>query len=343
MSTSWDDLPVGQRGTVAIAAALLLASALSGCADDRPALDDLALGGPAPWRTSTVPVDTGGLAWATGETVHLGDGTTIDTGTPLQAFLVGGDGVFFVPLDSEDDGRFRGADLFFAGPDAGGVDTGLDVDDEGVAVSPDGSHLAVLATDYDDGAAEMRLFDLSSGEDVTATDGFDPDPDDPVQDLLESEVSIEGISDEEVYAGTLQGRYAYDLDTGEGRAVGDDETVPGLVLDPLVSRDGDWRIEQTAGLRDVVVGPEGDELVPDAGTPRWTLTSWLGASTVIGVAIAGEGSGDTVGPGNSLALMTCRVPSGTCETVPGTEGERVLLPLRTVPGALVDLRPRDER
>ena len=45
------------------------------------------------------PVDVTGLAWATGSTVQLADGSTIDTGDPVQAFVVGGDGVFFVPAD----------------------------------------------------------------------------------------------------------------------------------------------------------------------------------------------------------------------------------------------------
>ena len=38
------------------------------------------------------------------------DGTTIDTGATVRALLVGGDGVFFVRFDPEDDdGRFVGA------------------------------------------------------------------------------------------------------------------------------------------------------------------------------------------------------------------------------------------
>lgn len=172
----------------------LVAMLLAGCGDD-PDLDD-----DAAWRTSTDSVDTDGLVWASGSTVHLGDGTTIDTGGPIRAYLVAGDGVFFVPAESEEDSlQFSGADLFFAAPGAEAVDTGLRVADDGIAVSPDGSRLAILDADYDDGSAVMRLFDLSSGEAFTSEDGMDTSEyGDPVNHLLESEVEILGITDEEV-------------------------------------------------------------------------------------------------------------------------------------------------
>ena len=328
------------RGTARGAAALalaVLAGSLGGCSPDvaDEVEDD------ASWRTSAAPVDTGGLTWSAGSTVHLADGATIDTGTPVRALLVGGDGVFFVPFDAgDDDGQFGGADLFFAAPGDAAVDTGLDVDSEGVAVSPDGTHLAVLATDYDTGGAEMRLYDLASGEAITTEDGFDSDRSDPVHDLLESEVAVLGITEDEVYARTTDGDWAYDLDSGEARELGD-ELVPGWGDDPLVSPDGAWRIEQRDGPGDVVVHRSGDEVVPDAGTARSTLSRWLDDRTVIGVAIDGPGEGGTIGPDDTVTLMTCTVPSGECTLLPDTAGELVHLPQRPGATGRFDLRPRE--
>ncbi|GAA1941431.1 hypothetical protein GCM10009797_38230 [Nocardioides hwasunensis] len=294
----------------------------------------------AAWRTSGDPVDTGGLVWAVGSTVHLGDGSTFETGAPMRALLLGGDGAFFVPLDPEGDhGRFVGADLFFVDASGGdAVDTGLDVDDEGVAVTPDGTHLAVLATDHDSGAAEMRLYDLTSGASTTTEEGFDTDPADRVRDLDESEVAILAITDDEVYARTTGGDVVYDLDSGEARELGVDEVVPGSGEDRLRSPDGAWRIEQGDGLRDVLAGASGADVVPDTGSRRWSLTRWLDRRTVLGITVDGPSEGEEIGPDDVLALMTCQVPAGACRTVPGTRGELVLLPLGPG-GERLDLRP----
>jgi hypothetical protein len=338
-SAGWHDHRMTARGTARGAAALalaVLAGSLVGCADDEPAVDDSAA-----WRTSTAPVATGGLAWAAGSTVHLADGTTVDTGTPVRAFLVGGDGVFFVPAEGDDDVAFTEAPLWFAAPGSEAEDTGLTVSSTGVAISPDGSALAVLDADTDEGSAVMRLFDLSSGEETTSEDGMDTSGiDDPVDHLLESEVEILGITDQEVAARVINGDWAYDLATGDGRALDGDEP-PGVPDDPELSPDGAWRIDLRPGLRDALVAPSGDEVVPDTGTPRWTLSSWVDADTVLGVAVDGPGEGDEIGPDDTLALVTCEVPSGDCRPVDGTSGERVVLPLRTQPTSVIDLRPRE--
>jgi hypothetical protein len=325
------------RGTRVLASALLIGS-LVGCSDDLD-LDDS-----APWRTSRTPVATEGLVWATGSTVHLADGTTVDTGATVRAFVVGGDGVFFVPAEAEDDiFTFTDAPLWFAAPGREAEDTGLAVDATGVAVSPDGSTLAVLDADTDDGSAVMRLFDLSSGEATTSEDGMDTSGiDDPVHHLLESEVEILGITDDEVWARALEGDFAYDLATGEGRELGDDEPTPGATADPQRSPDGSWGFEERRGLHDVLVSSAGDVVVPDPGTARWALSRWVDDRTVLGVAVDGPGKGDVIGPGDSLTLVTCEVPSGACRSVAGTTGEQVVFPLGTVPGWAVDLRPRDE-
>lgn len=298
----------------------LAASVLAGCGGEDEVEDDAA------WRMSQDPVDVTGLSWATGSTVHLADGTTVDTGEPVQAFVVGGDGVFFVPRDDESDGTFRGAELLFAAPDGEATDTGLRVDTGGLRTSPNGRHLAVLEADYDEGSAVMRLFDLSTGEDLSAEDGMEAESSDAVDELLEAEVEILAIDDDAVYARTLQGDYAFDLATGKGRRLGDDEDVPGYGRDPLVSPDRTWRISETPTRTDELISTTNETVVPATGTERWDLDFWADSTTVVGNTVEGPGTGDEPDPRDSLALMSCVVPSGACEVFAESTGAEVVFP-----------------
>lgn len=308
-------------------AALLAAGLLSACdSGGEPAeVDD-----DAAWRTSSAPVETAGLSWAVDSTVHLPDGTTVDTGEAIRAFVVAGDGVFFVPADDagDEDSSFVDAPLWFVSPDGEPEDTGLEVTERGgVAASPDGRFLAVLDADRDEGSAVMRIFDLSTGEVHDSEDGMDTSGiDDPVDHLLEMEVEILSIDDEQLTARVIEGDVTYDLASGTGTEVDDVEAT-----DPLVSPDGAWRIDESTPLREVLVPGSGEEVVPDTGTDRWGLTSWLDDTTVVGYSVDGPGPDDRVGPGDVLGLITCTVPDGTCAAVDGTEGRRVLLPLGTRP------------
>lgn len=157
------------RTYAALAAAALLAGCDSG---GGRAIDD-----DAARRTSTAHVETTGLAWAVDSTVHLPDGATIDTGEEIRAFLVAGDGVFFVPAADagSTDGPFVDAPLWFVTPGGEPEDTGLEVTERGgVVASPDGRFLAVLDADTDEGSAVMRIFDLSTGEVHGSADGTSP-------------------------------------------------------------------------------------------------------------------------------------------------------------------------
>lgn len=91
----------------------------------------------------------------------------------------------------------------------------------------------------------------------------------------------------------------------------------------------------------MVVGG-GEVIVPRAGSPRWTLSRWVDDATVLGVAIDGPGEGDSIGADDSLALMTCEIPSGRCTPVEETSGQVVRLPLGTRPADTIDLRARSE-
>src|SRR4051794_27234632 len=117
------------RTTGVWCAGLLAAGLLSACdsGGDAAEVDD-----DAAWRTSTAAVETAGLTWAVGSTVHLPDGTPIDRGEPVRAYVVAGDGVFFVPSSEvAEDTPFVDAPLWFAAPDEEAEDTGLAVTERG--------------------------------------------------------------------------------------------------------------------------------------------------------------------------------------------------------------------
>jgi hypothetical protein len=307
--------------------ALVAVLALTGCDSNLPIVGD-----EPDWRTSTTPLDHASLVWAMGSTVHFADGTTVDTDDDIHAYVVAGDGVFFVPFESDDDGdfwAFGDTDLFYVAPGTAAVKTGLSVDSSGVAVTPDGNRLVILDDDDDAGTAVMRFFDLHSGEEITSKDGWDTSGiDDPEWYFNESEVKILAITDSHVYARTIDGEYSYDLTTGEGQPLDDDVEVPGYGDDPNESPDGEWIIEDQETMQDAVVSTNRADVVPlDPGSSRWYLSGWLDSDTVIGARIDGPGSSKKVSLEDSLTLMTCEVPAGTCTRIPETTNEQIVLPM----------------
>lgn len=314
-----------QRGTVP-ALALAAVAALAGCADEESSGN-----GDASWRTSTDPVTTSGVAWAAGSTVHLGDGTTIDTGDPVRVFVVAGDGVFFVPSESQEDvatTSFSSEPLWFASPAGEVSDTGLSVAGDGLLASPGGRHLALLEADHDSGDARMRLLDLESGEEVVSQDGMDDGgSEDPVSHLLEAEVQVRGIDDEQVRARGLEGEYVYELDTGEGRPLRDEEVVASGGADELESPDREWRIEKPEAGPDRILDSAGTAVDLRVDAERWNLSWWADATTAMGTTITGPGAGKATGPGDTVALLACTVPTGECTSFPETAGHTVVFPL----------------
>jgi hypothetical protein len=317
---------------------LLLGALVTGCTDDAGGsggsagrVDD------GRWRTSTAPVDASGLSWAVGSTVHLADGTTVDTGRPPRGYVVAGDGVFFVPADddtSAGDSAFTGADLWFVRPGADPGPTGLEVAGTGLARTPDGSRLVVLDADYDEGTAVMRFLDLSSGEETTSEDGMDTSGiDDRVDHLLEAEVEILAVDDERARARVIEGEEVYDLRTGEGVPASDDE--PPLVRDALTSPDGTWRIEKPDSGPDRVVDADGRAVDLQVPQERWNLSWWADADTVVGTVITGPGTGKKTTEGDTVTLLSCAVATGECTVHEGSAGETVLFPLRSSVAAIM--------
>ena len=313
---------------------LLLGALVTGCTDDADGTAGLADDGR--WRTSTAPVDASGVSWAVGSTVHLADGTTVDTGRPPRAFIVAGDGVFFVPADgdtSTGDSAFTGADLWFVRPGAGPVPTGLEVAGTGLARTPDGTRLVVLDADHDEGTAVMRFLDLSSGEETTSEDGMDTSGiDDPVDHLLEAEVEILAVDDERVRARVIEGEEVYDLRNGEGAPASDDE--PPLVRDALTSPDGTWRIEKPDSGPDRVVDADGRVVDLQVPQERWNLSWWADQETAVGTVITGPGTGKRTTEGDTVTLLSCTVPTGACTVLEDSAGQTVLFPLRSPVAAI---------
>ncbi len=199
-----------------MAMATAVAMLATACDDQRP----------ASWRTSADRVTTTGLAWAAGSTVHLSDGTEIDTGAAVRFFVVAGDGVFFVPVDRKADSgstAFADYELVFAAPGMPATGTGLVVSPDYVAASPDGRYLAAIDRTsgekdrFGTPQATVLAFDLETGEQIIdSTLGMgDPAKDDFADGYSESEIEISAMTGTRLYVQGF-GRFVFDLATGEG-------------------------------------------------------------------------------------------------------------------------------
>lgn len=200
--------PHGATGGLVVAAFVLL---VTGCGDEG---DVSGTDKSAAWRTSTDPVTTSGLAWAAASTVHLSDGTTIDTGSPVSAFVVAGDGVFFFPPQSEEDAGsadFPVQELMFGVPGKSPASTGLTLSSSLLAASPDGRYLAAIDTmsgekdRFGTPQASVLVFDLETGDEtVESTLGMgDPDEDDFADGYSEVELQILSMTNESVSVGAF--------------------------------------------------------------------------------------------------------------------------------------------
>ncbi|KQV77583.1 hypothetical protein ASC64_01700 [Nocardioides sp. Root122] len=307
----------------------------AGCSDPSTGPTDggTTAAGMAAW-TSTDPVDTSGLIWAADGVVHLSDGTTIDVGGPLTTYVVAGDGVWFTPAESEESaGRHSSTStgpLHFAGRDGTVSDTGVTVYVESIGSSPDGRYLGFVdATSgpEDDFSGQPRgtaiVVDTTTGERVVETaDGMgDPDEDDLEHDYPEVYLGVRFPDNGAAVVEGL-GDFFFTLPDGEGEPLESGFRRPS---DP-VSPDGEWTI-QDRGFDDRVVSANGAPVPIRTGTPRRDLRWWLDEATVVGIAIAGPGAGQDLGPDNTATLVTCEVPEGACARVDGTAGARVRFPV----------------
>lgn len=328
----------------AVAAALLLTA---GCSDSSGE-ETVSPEDEAAWSTSKDPVEAGGLIWATDGVVHLADGSKVDVGGPITTYVVAGDGVYFTPAESDQDGTEHGnmstAPLHFADRDGDVTDTGLTVYVESLGSSVDGRYLGLVdATSgpedrfSDQPQATAVVIDLSSGKRVVDTrEGMgDPDEEDLAHDYPEVFLSVRFPDSNSAFVEGLDD-FLYALPSGEGDAV---DAIDSGVHDPLdrTSPDGTWAIDDR-GQVEVLLSADGDRVRPRTGTPRWDLGWWLDDRTVVGIEISGPGSSIELGPDDSAALVTCQVPSGTCQTIEGTEDMLLRFPVGDSPSDAVDLR-----
>ena len=314
----------------AVAAALLLTAGCSDAAGRNPAPEADATA----WATSTDPVDPGGLVWASGSTVHLPDETTIDVGGPMMTYVVAGDGVYFTPAESaaaaSEHGPLTTGPLHFADGDGAVHDTATTVYVESLGASPDGRYLGFIDATSGPGdrfsdypQATAVVVDLMTGERVVdTTDGMgDPQEDDLAHDYPEVYLRVHFPDAESVIVEGLDD-IVYALPGGVGEPA---ESGPRSPTDP-VSPDQAWSI-QDRGFDDRILSASGEPVPVRTGTPRRDLRWWLDDATVVGIAISGPGSGQELGPANTSTLITCRVPDGSCTTVSGTAGARIVFPV----------------
>ena len=292
----------------------------------------------ASWSSSTDPVAAGGPVWAAEGVVHLPDGTTINVGGPVTTYVVAGDGVYFTPAGPGEDGTEHSnvttAPLHFADRDGTVAETGLTVYAESLGSSPDGRYLGLVdaTSGPEDSFSETPVatavvIDLSSGKRVVdSTDGMgDPERDDLAHDYPEVYLGVRFPDADTALIEGLQDTRRYALPGGGGAVI--DPVDAGLrsPSDPT-SPDGSWAIDDR-GLQDRVVDQAGQAVVLRTGAPRWDLRWWLDDTTVVGAAVSGPGTGTKIGPGDRAALMTCRVPDGTCSTIEETAGRSLRFPI----------------
>lgn len=308
------------------------------CGSDGPA------GSPASWPTTSTPVATDGLIWASGSTVHLPDGSTIDTGDLAGTYVVAGAGVWFASADPDEREGNALPELRVATVD-GVEDLGVHPGIGSLTPSADGRWLAFIdRLEEGAGSAEAVVVDLTTGEEVVrSSEGLLPKEAEGADwtDLYEdAPVGMLGVVDGTAYVQGLNALVSHDLTTGEStsedldwEAIRASDWWQSLHLTaPLPNADRTWQIPaQEFGATPVLESADGERVtttLPDAtgplGSPdvtgppleEWSLGGWSDATTVVGKTPSLDGSSaDWMSP----VLITCVVPSGECTVVKGTE------------------------
>lgn len=326
--------------------ALGLVGAIAGCGSESGGGTDAAA-----WPSADVSIDTSGLVFAVGDTVHLGDGSTLSVGDEIDRFVLGGGGVFFSRDESGPEvGRYLdAAPLYYS--DGTGKATRLAESAANPRTSPDGRYLGFVDTisgekdEYGTPLAQVVVVDLESGEEVARTSEGMGDPgSDDLRDLYEdAEPGALLVTDETASYDGVGEVMAIDLATGE---VGvSDRTEELFRLPPYDDRrspDGSWRIidedRDYPATHDRLAPADGPK-VPLSGVPPIVdLLWWVDDTTAAGVAVDG-GFGDDgfYAEGTSAQLVTCVVPAGACTPVDGTTGTTVHVPEGTVDGTTFEL------
>lgn len=291
------------------------------------------------WPTGE-PLDASGLVWGKGHTVHLGDGTEIDTKRDFNLYAVAGDAVWFTELNPED--SLHGADdgrLWRATKN--GVER-TDAYSYQFAATTDGRYLVYLdhvsgpEDDHGTAAYLLVVVDTETGEEtIRTTEGME----DPLGQGLDVAYEdgapwLVAVTDTTAYVRSFGEYRAFDLASGEVEVVDGDE-VPDPSEEsgePVWNESHSWRIHRTDTRNPLLVGEDGTRVRPKARDSEWALLRWLDDHTVLALSQRRAGGRDDLSlhPGDRNRLMTCQVPTGACSYVPGAT--RKLAP---APSALV--------
>ncbi|GAA4724870.1 hypothetical protein GCM10023350_04160 [Nocardioides endophyticus] len=328
--------------------ALLLAGGLVGCGSEAGSDG----GDEAGWPSGEVSIDTSGLVYAIGDTVHLGDGSTVAVGDEIERFVLGGGGVFYSTDESGPEaGRYlAAAPLYYS--DGTGKATRLAESAANPRTSPDGRYLGFVDTisgtrdEFDTPQAQVVVVDLESGEEVARTSEAMGDPgSDDLADLYEdAEPGALVVTDDTATYDGVGALVSIDLASGDVSSTeeADDELFRLPPYDDRRSPDGSWRIDDVdrdyPETHDRLASSDGQK-VPLSGVPPIVdLLWWVDDTTAAGIAVDGGFGGDGFyADGTSAELVRCVVPSGACTPVDGTAGTTVHVPEGTVDGTTFEL------
>lgn len=322
----------GHRAAL-VAPTLSVVLALTGCGDPDGGAEPS--GGPD-WAASADPVATDTLAWAADGVIHLGD-ASLDAGAPIEAYVVAGDGAYVVS---------EGSTQLLLVRAGGAEETGAHADPDSLRASPDGRYLAFLDPEagerdrYDTPQVVTVVVDLSSGREVLrSTEGMGDLASDDLADLYEDATpGVLGVSDEVAWVRATSRVLAVDLATGKVTDQPDEDPSDPTTQPwdaPRYPDSGPWNADRTwaidqAETRDRFISADGGTVEPSPGTPTWSLSRWLDATTAVGFAVDAPADDGYLDQQAARTLMTCTVPDAACTLVAGTGGPlgRVLLPQR---------------
>ncbi|QIX27750.1 hypothetical protein ncot_14960 [Nocardioides sp. JQ2195] len=323
--------PLPLRRLLAGLLGLLLVVAVTACdseADREP--------GGQHWPTGE-SLDASGLVWGKGHTIHLADGTEIDTVDDFSEYAVAGDAVWFTkaaasdPTQPAENGR-----LYRATRD------GVEATDSYVtqiSATTDGRHLVLLddvngpKDDHGTAAFLLVVVDTETGEETirTAEGMDDPGGVGLAEAYEEGSPWLAAVTDTTAYVSALGEHRAFDLATGEVEEVSSDD-VPdpqGEPTHPRWNGSHTWRIDiGQDGSQPGLVDEAGHRIDPELSTSEWALVRWLDDDTVLAISMARVGSDgdDGIQAGDVDSLATCEVPSGACTQVPGATRDLVSEP-----------------
>ena len=318
--------------------ALLLAAGATGCGDSEggggTTSTDWPSGGPA--------VDTSGLVYAVGDTVHLGDDSTLAVGKKVERFVLAGAGAYFTAGGHEaggDDSNYVDP-LYYSTGDGKAREVAVDASD--LRASADGRYLMYMdmGSGKKDGfgtpQAVVVVVDTTTGDEIArTTEGMgDPSSDDDLADLYEdAEPRLDGFTADAAYYQGATDDVAIDLATGEA-SVSDEAGQ--LSFDGLRSPDGRWTVEdvyEDYSPQDRLVTADGQRVQLSGVPPKVDLVRWIDDTVVAGSALDGSADAQGLTAGSTLPLITCEATTGRCAVVPGPTADEVTFPESSAAGS----------